>query len=272
MKLVLILFALAFSLAAQTRIVDNVGANASCQLAWPGFTVADGKVISAGSLPVTSTSGAISLLLHPNSQALPVGHFYRWRCRINGVWQAVEFWSVPASGSNLTIAAVRVATGSPPSLGGGGGGTMTFVDAETPSGTINGSNATFTLGNSPNPAGSLRVAINGVVQSAGDFSVAAQTLTLTSPPPAGTVLRAWYRYGGSGTTATFVDDETPSGTINGTNATFTLANGPNPAASLQVNLNGQVQTLTADYTLTGSTITMLRIPQTGASLKASYRR
>ena len=71
----------------------------------------------------------------------------------------------------------------------------------------------------------------------------------------------------------YVDAETPSGTINGVNALFTLSASPFPAASLQLFKNGLIQTASVDYTLAGSTITYLAgsIPQVGDTHKAWYR-
>ena len=77
--------------------------------------------------------------------------------------------------------------------------------------------------------------------------------------------------GGSGN---FADNETPTGTINGTNDTFTLAQTPSPAASLLVYLNGQLQTAGGeDYTLSGTTITFVavKIPLSGDILRVWYR-
>lgn len=68
----------------------------------------------------------------------------------------------------------------------------------------------------------------------------------------------------------FVYNETPSGTINGVNDTFTLAGTPNPSSSLTLTLNGQVLIQGSDYTLSGFTITMTTIPLTGMMLKAVF--
>lgn len=68
-----------------------------------------------------------------------------------------------------------------------------------------------------------------------------------------------------------VDDETPSGAINGSNTVFTLANVPSPASSLKVYLNGARQRITEDYTLSGGTITFTIAPPTGSILLADYR-
>jgi hypothetical protein len=65
--------------------------------------------------------------------------------------------------------------------------------------------------------------------------------------------------------------ESPAGTINGANVTFTLAATP-VAGTEQVFLNGLLMEPGAgnDYTISGATITMLSAPDTGARLKANY--
>lgn len=58
--------------------------------------------------------------------------------------------------------------------------------------------------------------------------------------------------------------ETPSGTINGVNVTFTLSAAPSPASSLFLFLNGsRLAPGGADFTLSGSTITFTFAPGTG---------
>jgi hypothetical protein len=71
----------------------------------------------------------------------------------------------------------------------------------------------------------------------------------------------------------FADDETPSGTVNGSNVTFTLAHTPNPSASLQLFVNGQLMTpgATEDFTLSTATITFATAPDTGSNIRAWYR-
>lgn len=80
--------------------------------------------------------------------------------------------------------------------------------------------------------------------------------------------------GGGGTVPSFADNQTPAGVIDGANDTFTLAQAPNPAASLQLFRNGVLQGPVAyDYTLAGLTITFeaASIPQVGDKLIAFYR-
>lgn len=71
----------------------------------------------------------------------------------------------------------------------------------------------------------------------------------------------------------FVDKEIPSGSINGVNTTYTLANTPT-AGSEHGYLNGVLQESGAsnDYTITGSTITYITAPLTGEKLRFSYRK
>jgi len=66
--------------------------------------------------------------------------------------------------------------------------------------------------------------------------------------------------------------ETPAGTIDGSNAVFTLASTPSPANSELVWLNGMLQEPGAgnDYTISGNTITFLSAPASGSRIKANY--
>ncbi len=74
-------------------------------------------------------------------------------------------------------------------------------------------------------------------------------------------------------TANYIVRETPSGTINGSNATFTLANTP-VSGTEHVYLNGLLMDAGAgnDYTISSGTITMLQVPQTGDKLRVSYTK
>lgn len=73
-----------------------------------------------------------------------------------------------------------------------------MADAETPAGTINSANVTFTLANTPSPAASLQLFVNGVLQRAGGVDYTLATLTITfavaATPQTGDNLLAFYRY------------------------------------------------------------------------------
>lgn len=77
-------------------------------------------------------------------------------------------------------------------------------------------------------------------------------------------------------TYSFADNETPAGTINGTNKVFTLVNTPDPATSLDLRLGGVYMTAGGeDYTLVNKTITFVEAPYKPADstppLRAFYR-
>lgn len=71
----------------------------------------------------------------------------------------------------------------------------------------------------------------------------------------------------------FVDKEIPSGAINGSNTSYTLANTPT-AGSEHVYLNGMLLESGAgnDYTISGANITLSSAPLTGEKLRVTYRK
>jgi hypothetical protein len=69
-----------------------------------------------------------------------------------------------------------------------------FVTEETPSGSINGSNTSFTIANTPT-AGTVKLYLNGVRQKSGagnDYTISTNTITMTTAPISGDVLIADY--------------------------------------------------------------------------------
>jgi len=71
-----------------------------------------------------------------------------------------------------------------------------FVDAETPSGTVNGVNTVFTLVQAPNPAASLGVYLNGIHLDAGlDYTLSSNSITFIAGvvPQTGDVVVCAYR-------------------------------------------------------------------------------
>ncbi len=66
-------------------------------------------------------------------------------------------------------------------------------------------------------------------------------------------------------------NEIPTGTKDGVNKTFTLAYAPNPTSSLEVYFNGQKVQLTTDYTVSGTTLTLVTFaPQSTDILTVNY--
>lgn len=69
-----------------------------------------------------------------------------------------------------------------------------FVVEETPSGSINGSNTTFTIANTPT-AGTVKLYLNGVRQKSGagnDYTITTNTITFTTAPVSGDVILCDY--------------------------------------------------------------------------------
>lgn len=78
---------------------------------------------------------------------------------------------------------------------------------------------------------------------------------------------------GSGGILSTINNDTPSGVMDGVNPTFVLAYTPNPAASLVLTRNGQVMIVGQAYTLAGRVITFLAgfIPQADDVIRAWYQ-
>ena len=89
--------------------------------------------------------------------------------------------SVVASGGGLT--------------GGAGTGLSVRMAREAPSGSVNGSNTSFTVSQTP-ATNSLLLFRNGVLQQAGgeDYSLSTATITMTTAPATGDSLQAWFLY------------------------------------------------------------------------------
>jgi hypothetical protein len=133
---------------------------------------------------------------------------------------------------------------------GGGSGTVTtvsVVSANGFAGTVANAGTT--------PAITMQTSITGVLKGNGTAISAAVASTDFMAP------------------ASFVTRETPTGTVNGVNATFTLAATP-LSNTEEIYLNGLLQEPGAgnDYTISTNTITMLNIPATGDRLRVNYRK
>jgi hypothetical protein len=132
----------------------------------------------------------------------------------------------------------------------GGTGSVTTVSVATANGFAGSvANATTT------PAITITTSITGVLKGNG---------TAISAAAAGTDFMA---------PSSFVIRETPSGSVNGSNTAFTLANTP-IAGTEEVYLNGVLQEPGAgnDYTISTVTITYLTAPLSGDKIRVSYQK
>lgn len=319
---------------------DGTRFDGIAEIDWKSFQASDGSEIPQQRVTVRIYAGSLRVQLVPTTNASRVV-VYTVKFNSEGRTQFTEYWSVPPSLVPVRLSAVRtvqqpvgeiVDPGTPGtitditglraeldirptkgpgftgsraavinssgSLDGalgaandcvrvngttgpcGSTGGLTFVDGETPLGSMNGTNTVFTLSYAPLPASSLNVFLNGLLLKQGtDYAVSATVVTLIPgrAPLATDRLQVWYRLttAGGGTTApTFVDSEVPQGLLNGSNRIFTLSASPLPAASLQVFRNGLLQKPGEDYNLSGNTVTFLSVstPGVGDLLQASFRR
>lgn len=157
--------------------------------------------------------------------------------------------------------------------------TSSSIRNEVPSGTIDGSNTTFTTASSFS-SGSLRVYKNGIRLKGGgaDFTEngSSNGFSMVAAPATGTVLLVDYDYGslsyahGSNSTLT---DEVPSGTKNGSNTSFTTARGY-IAGTLEVFVNGLKQARGTHFTETvpvSGSFTITDAPLAGDNVIVNYQ-
>jgi hypothetical protein len=64
-------------------------------------------------------------------------------------------------------------------------------------------------------------------------------------------------------------EETPSGTVNGSNTVFTLSSVP-AGSSLAMFINGLMLRKITDYTVSGTTVTFTDAPATASQVRAEY--
>lgn len=149
-------------------------------------------------------------------------------------------------------------------------GEPNFVDKEVLS-PVNGVNNVYILRYTPE-VGSVDIFYNGLLQKEGedeDYTISGRVITFNQPPVSGSKLLASYR---TYSTINFIDNETPSGSINGINTVFTLSTMP-VAGSEHLYLNGMLQDsgMDYDYTITGTVIVFNIPPPTGSIILCSYR-
>lgn len=99
-------------------------------------------------------------------------------------------------------------------------------------------------------------------------------LVTDNPIVIGTTNLVWEQFAGSGAAMdsdNFVIRDNPTGTINGTNTSFTLGNTP-VTGKEEVYLNGLLQEPGGgnDYTISGAVITFVSPPVSGDRIRASY--
>jgi hypothetical protein len=306
-------------------------------ITWRSFDASDTSNVTTQAHRVQVTNGILYVQLTPTTTAITAASYTVQYSNIGGIHYS-EVWAVPPSATPLRVRDVRLAPGAvvtpgPPAVTAiqigdvvglpnalslrptmgtafavsraavlnatgsvdgavgnltdclhvdgssgtcGGASSVLFVDAETPSGNVNGSNIAFTLANIPNPAASVALSRNGLLlKQSLDYTLSSNSLQFLAGavPQTGDTLLVSYRLAVALPGVGFIDGETPAGAIDGVNNSFTLTQSPNPAASLSLYRSGVRLKPGTDYTLSGSTLTFVagHVPQTGDVLQCSYR-
>jgi hypothetical protein len=240
---------------------DGTRFNGVAYIEWNSFQASDASAVATSSVVVPIADGVLRVRLIATSNASTGAHYFV-RYHADGKVQFTETWNVIPSATPVALAAVRVAAGTTT-----GGNT-------TPPPTLTVPDITGLAEELANrPVKGFAYATDRILKSGPTGALESVQGNLTdcirvdgTSGPCGNAT--------SGSTGPgFVDQEAPTGTINGSNAVFTLTQAPNPAASLELYRNGVLMKLNVDFTLSGVTVTFgsLSIPQTGDLLLASYR-
>lgn len=238
---------------------------------WATFRASDGTTISNQTVRVPVVDGAFRTQLVPTTSAQTPNAYYTVRYIGSDGLDGLEKWYVPPSSTPVTLNVVRnpLAAGTGGSSGDTSSGSVTVAITD-----VTGLSTELT--SRPQKGTGFAISRTAVINANGQIDAALGNLSdcvhvdgtsAPCPTSSGTTTSS------SNTPPGFVDSEIPAGTINGVNATFTLANAPTPAASLALYRNGVLQSALLDYTLAGASITFRSgsLPQSGDSLVASYR-
>ena len=238
---------------ANTR-VNNVIENFQTVASAAGTTT-----LTVSSAKVTQITGSTTQTVQlPDATTLVVGQQFTVTNRSSGVVtvndSAASLVQTMAAGSFVTVTVTNIGSAagvwdSAYTSAGGSGSvtTVSVVGANGFAGSV--SNASTT------PAITLTTSVTGLLKGNGTSMSAAVASTDYMAP------------------ASFVTRETPSGSINGSNTAFTLANTP-IAGTEEVYLNGILQDpgAGADYTISGNAITYLTAPISGDKIRVSYQK
>ena len=206
------------------------------QIEWKSFQAADGSQVPQQSVSVKIVSGQLRVSLVPTTNAKkPMKYTVKFNA--DGKTQFVEYWDVPPSTSALAVENVRSAPlGESITIGGGTIGEIQGLRTELDVRPTKGAAFLASRAAIINASGALE----GAIGLPGDCI----RVDGTSGP-----------CGGGPGSITFMDAETPAGSINGLNGVFSLAGTPVSPNSLHLFRNGILLKRGFDYTLVGALIT-----------------
>ena len=230
---------------------------------WKSFDASDTSAVQMQSITLRITYGVVRVQLVPTTNATP-GSYYRVRYNSNGRTQFTEYWAVPPSNVGLRLRDVRIQSPL------GGSSTAPPVNTAILIPDVSGLREELDarpikgVGFSISRVAMINAdgALEGVLGNLGDCVKVDGTAGACGTGSSG------------GTGPVFVDAETPTGAVDGSNTVFTLSGSPSPSLSLQVFRNGILQRIGVDYSLAGGTVTFVSgaIPQSGDIVQTYYRK
>jgi hypothetical protein len=238
---------------------DGTRFNGTMFIDYNSFEGGDTSSIATAHLTVPVVNGVLKVALVPTTTG-SAGAQYNITYNSQGRNQYTESWAVPPSGIVMRVRDVRVSQGTvvgPPAV-------TTPVQITDVTGLPN------QLAIRPQEGVGFTPGRAAIVNTSGQIDGASGSLTDCvrvdgSSGPCGS--------GGGGVLPAFADGEIPTGNVNGSNATFTLAYVPSPQGSLELYRNGLRMQAGTDYSLNSNAIVFVAAatPQVGDVLTANYR-
>jgi hypothetical protein len=235
---------------------DGTRFNGVLTISWSSFNAIDGSAIAQQTVTVQVTDGNLHVQLVPTTTANPSAS-YSVKYSSDGRVQFNETWAVPSSTQPLRVRDVRVVSAG------------SLSAADTTSVSINESDVIgliSDLGARPLKAPGYAAGRVALVNATGAIEGVVGALT--------DCVRVDGSSGPCGSVApSFVDNDAPTGLVDGANTSFALSGVPNPAGSLSLYRNGVLLKVGQDFALNGNNVQFVAaaVPQPGDTLLASYR-
>ena len=242
---------------------DGSKFNGKAVIEWRSFEASDTSFIGRNRLELQITEGFLNARLVPTTTASTPSFYLVRFINAGGTIEFSEVWAVKPNAEAMRVRDVRIAD---PLLGPGQLGNNTEITIADVTGLDAELNVRPKKGLTYSPGRAAIIGDDGDIEAVVGTPDDCVRVDGTSGPCGGGTISQ--HLAGS-----FVDGELPVGAIDGSNRDFTLAQAPNPVASLLLYRNGLLQKRTLDYTLSGNALTFVPTvtPKTGDVLIASYR-
>jgi hypothetical protein len=237
---------------------DGTRFNGTLTISWTSFEAVDTSAITTQTTTVTVVAGNLRVQLVPTTTAAPAAS-YTVKYNSDGRITFSETWAVPSSVQPLRVRDVRIASTQ--------AGLASADAVVTPVQESDVFGLVPDLGARPLKGPGYAAGRVALVNPAGSLE------SVTGSPSDCVRVDGSSGPCGGGAQPSFVDGDSPTGIVDGSNTTFTLSAVPNPSSSLALYRNGMLQKAAQDFTANGNAIQFVAAaaPQPGDTLLASYR-